>query len=211
MEVKMKNRFINKVKHFVKKNSFALAISVCVLLAMTMLGVGVTAYSKQMTDVVPDKVPTTNPSVPNDVPVGSDEIITFVLPIENGEISKEFAENHLIEDKTTGFWQAHLALDFKAAEGVKVLSVYDGTIEKIENSMMDGLTITIKHSGNLKSVYKCLGEEALVKEGDKVLAGQEIGSVSTNLTEKADGAHLHFELYEKDKLIDPTPYFSTGK
>ena len=34
---------------------------------------------------------------------------------------------------------------------------------------------------------------------------------TTNLTEKADGLHLHFELYEEDKLVDPTPYFSTGK
>ena len=106
----------------------------------------------------------------------------------------------------------HQAIDFSATEGEKVLAVYAGTVEKVENSMMDGLCITISHAGGLKSVYKCLSDEAMVKVGDKVSTGQEIGTVSTNLTEKADGIHLHFELYENDKLIDPTPYFSeTGK
>ena len=95
-----------------------------------------------------------------------------------------------------------------ATEGTKVLAVYDGTIESIDESMMDGLVITIVHGGNLKSVYKCLSSESLVSVGEKVVKGQEIGYVSSNLTEKADGAHLHFELYENNVLIDPTPYFS---
>lgn len=208
----MKNNFFRKMKNFIKKNSYALAVSCCVLIAVTIIGIGAVAYSNQNTNVVENNIPTNNPSIPeDDVPTNSDTIITFVLPVKDGEIYKEYAENHLLEDKTTGFWQAHMAIDFKATEGTKVLAVYDGVVEKIENSMMDGLTITIKHSNNLKSVYKCLKDDALVKEGDTVVSGQEIGEVSTNLTEKADGIHLHFELYENDKLVDPTPYFSMGK
>lgn len=208
----MKNAFLGKMKKFVKKNSYALVVSACVLLAVTMIGIGVSSIPTQNENVIIDNVPTTKPTVPeDDVPTASDQIISFVMPIKEANISKEYAENHLLEDKTTGFWQAHMAIDFKATEGTKVLSVYDGVVEKIENSMMDGLTITIKHSDNLKSVYKCLSDEALVKEGDKVVSGQEIGVVSTNLTEKADGIHLHFELYENNKLIDPTPYFSMEK
>jgi len=208
--MKFKN-VLKKIKGFIKRNSYALAISVCVLLAITIIGVATTSLNTTQNNNVED-VPTNTPTIPDDdVPTNSEEIISFVLPIANGEIYKEYAENHLIEDKTTGFWQAHMAIDFKATEGTKVLAVCDGVVEKIENSMMDGLVITIKHSNNLKSVYKCLAEEAFVKEGDKISSGQEIGQVSTNLTEKADGLHLHFELYENDKLVDPTPYFSMGK
>lgn len=199
------NKFFRKLKYFFKRNSYAIAVSVCVLLVLTL--VSVTALSL-VNDGEGNK---TIEEVPN-VPTGSEEVVVFTSPIEGGTITKEYAEDFLLEDSTTGIWQTHQALDYSASDGTKVLAVYDGEVESIENSMMDGLVITIKHAGNLKSVYKCLGDEALVGEGDKVTKGQEIGTVSTNLTEKADGAHLHFELYEGDKLIDPTPYFSeTGK
>ena len=205
-------KVFKKIKNFIKRNSYALAVCTCVLLALTMIGVATASLSTNVNNGVQDEIPTNNPNIPNeDVPTNSDEIITFALPIKDGEVYKEYAENHLLEDKTTGFWQAHLAMDFKGTEGTKVLAVYKGVVENIENSMMDGLVITIKHSDSLKSVYKCLADEALVKVGDSVDIGQEIGSVSTNLTEKADGAHLHFELYENNKLVDPTPYFSMGK
>lgn len=199
------NKFFRKLKYFFKRNSYAIAVSVCVLLVLTL--VSVTALSF----VNDGEGNNTIEEVPN-VPTGSEEVVVFTSPIEGGTITKEYAEDFLLEDSTTGIWQTHQALDYSASDGTKVLAVYDGEVESIENSMMDGLVITIKHAGNLKSVYKCLGDEALVSEGDKVTKGQEIGTVSTNLTEKADGAHLHFELYEGDKLIDPTPYFSeTGK
>lgn len=199
------NKFFRKLKYFFKRNSYAIAVSVCVLLVLTL--VSVTALSF----VNDGEGNNTIEEVPN-VPTGSEEVVVFTSPIEGGTITKEYAEDFLLEDSTTGIWQTHQALDYSASDGTKVLAVYDGEVESIENSMMDGLVVTIKHAGNLKSVYKCLGDEALVSEGDKVTKGQEIGTVSTNLTEKADGAHLHFELYEGDKLIDPTPYFSeTGK
>jgi len=198
----MKNRFFRKIKNFFKRNSYAIAVSICVLLVLTMISVTALTY------VNDDENQVINQEQNPEVPVDSDGLVVFTLPIENGQIYKEYAEDRLLEDKTTGFWQTHQAIDFVATEGTKVLAVYDGTIEKVENSMMDGLVITIKHSNNLKSIYKCLGDEALVSEGDTVTAGQEIGVVATNLTEKADGAHLHFELYENDKIVDPTPYFS---
>ncbi len=206
------NKLWRKIKHFIKRNSYAIAVSVCVVIAITLISVTAITFNKGAETGIDQEVNTKpeDTDIP-EIPVDSEEIISFVLPIENGTISKEYAEDHLLEDKTTGFWQAHMAIDFSATEGSKVLSVYDGTVEKIENSMMDGLVITIKHSDTLKTVYKCLGDEALVSEGDKVKAGQEIGTVSTNLTEKADGIHLHFELYENDKIVDPTPYFEMGK
>lgn len=197
------NNFIRKIKHFFKRNSYALAVSVCVVLALTLISFTAINYVNEeggKTVNQEDNIPT--------VPTVNDEVIMFVSPIKDGEIAKEYAEDHLLEDNTTGIWQTHQAVDYKASEGTKVLAVYDGKVEKIEHSMMDGLIITISHSKNLKSVYKCLSDEALVSEGDTVKKGQEIGTVGSNLTEKADGTHLHFELYEGDKLVDPTPYFA---
>ena len=197
---------LRKIQYFFKKNAYALSVTACVVLAITMISLTVANY---MDNTYPVEV--IDVWVPEDevvVPTYSDDVIIFTLPIADGKISKEYAEDHLLEDKTTGYWQTHQAVDFIAAEGTKVLAVYDGTVESINESMMDGVVITINHGGGLKSVYKCLATNTLVCEGDRVVKGQEIGTVSSNLTEKADGIHLHYELYENDKLIDPTPYFS---
>ena len=198
------NKFLRKLKYFFKKNAYTLAVSLCVVLAVTMITItAVNYYDEGQTYPVINVVPGENGE-----PVSNPEVVVFSLPIENGQVYKEYAEDSLLEDKTSGDWQTHQAIDFVASEGTKVLAVYDGKVEKIEDSMMDGLVITISHNGDLKSVYRCLSSEALVKEGDVVKQGQEIGTVSTNLTEKADGAHLHFELYKEGELTDPTPYFA---
>ena len=202
----MKNSFWGNLKYFFKKNAYALSVTVCVVLAITMISLTVSNYIDK-SDVSPQVI---DVWVPEEevVPTNTDDAIIFALPVADGKICKEYAENHLIEDKTSGYWQTHQAIDFVAPEGTTVFSVYDGTVESVNESMMDGFVITILHGGGLKSVYKCLSNEVLVSQGDKVVKGQEIGKVSNNLTEKADGPHLHFELYENDKLVDPTPYFA---
>lgn len=144
-------------------------------------------------------------------PTGSNDPIIFNLPFENATVSKEYADNKLLYDKTTNFWATHQGLDFACNDGQKVYAIYDGTITKVENSMMNGTVIYLKISDNLTVVYKGLASDIRVKEGDKVKKGQELGKITTMLSEKADGIHLHLELLKDDKLIDPIDYFSFNK
>ncbi len=199
-------RFFRKVWNFIKRNTYALAVSACVVLVLALI----TITAVNVAGSGGGQQPVIDPNQPT-VPSGSDAVIEFASPVEDPVILKGYADDHLLEDKTSEFWQTHQGIDYKASEGTKVYAVYDGEVESVENSTMDGIVITIKHSNNLVSVYRCLGKEALVSQGDKVTKGQEIGTVSSNLTEKADGPHLHFELYESGKLVDPTGYFEGGK
>ena len=48
----------------------------------------------------------------------------------------------------------------------------------------------------------------MVEIGNSVATGQEIGKAGTNVTEKADGVHVHLEVYENNQLVDPNNYFS---
>jgi len=204
----MKNtNFLRKLKYFFKRNAYTLAITLCTVLAVTMVSLAAVMY------VGEGSFPIINVGPGEDGDhVNSGSVVVFEMPIENGEITKGYAEDHLLENATTGDWRTHQGLDFAAALGTKVLAVYDGTIESVEDSVMDSLVVTIAHEGGLKTVYRCLGSEALVKKGDKVKKGQQIGVVGTNTSEKGDGAHLHLELLKDDVLVDPTPYFSeTGK
>ena len=99
----------------------------------------------------------------------------------------------------------HIFFDDFADDKIKqyVMKIFDGTIEKVENSMMDGTIVTLKINDNLRVVYKSLSE-SYVETGDKVKAGAKLRKVGTNVTEKAEGVHLHLEVKEKDKLVDPT-------
>ena len=111
--------------------------------------------------------------------------------------------------KTTGIWQTHQAIDFACADGTDAKAVYSGEVESVVSSMMAGTIVTLKINDKLKVIYKSLAE-SYVESGDKVAVGAVIGKVGTNVTEKAEGVHLHLEVQEDGKLVDPNNYFTFG-
>ena len=210
MSKNSRRRFFRKLQVFVKRNALALLIGFTTVLTFGVIALSA-YYSLKGTPEPTLEVSNTNP-IPDNVarPVNTTETIVFVDPLETVNISKSYAADHLLEDKTTGIWQTHQAIDFSAKEGDKVFAVYSGQIESVVNSMMDGTTITLKINDKLKVVYKSLSSNVMVESGVKVKAGDVIGEVSTNVTEKAEGVHLHLEVIEDGKLIDPNLYFSFG-
>lgn len=140
-----------------------------------------------------------------DTPV--DSVITFVMPVSNATEINEYCET-MTYNSTLGRFSAHLAIDFFAPEGTSVCAVYDGKVEKVENSILEGLSVTIDHGNGLKTRYNSLGETDL-KEGQVVKGGEVIGTVSvTNRQEYKQGAHLHFQVFENGDLINPEKYLS---
>lgn len=221
--------FLLKAKHFFKRNIYPITVSFCTVLILGI--VTVSAYNSIKEEESPLVNVETSKPVEDEVivdtgtnsdeekeqkpdsvkPTVSADPIIFELPFENAVITKVYADNSLLYDNTTKYWRTHQGLDFACSEGTKVVAVYSGTIEKIENSMMNGTTIYLKVSDELTVVYKGLSASVTVKEGDKVTKGAVIGSVTSFLAEKADGVHLHLELLKQGNLIDPTEYFSFNK
>lgn len=210
MSKNSRKRFFRKLQVFVKRNALALLIGFTTVLTFGVIALSA-YYSLKVTPEPSVEVSNVNP-LPDNItkPVNVTETIVFVDPLETINISKPYAADHLLEDKTTGIWQTHQAIDFSANEGDKVYAVYGGTIESVVNSMMDGTIITLKINDKLKVVYKSLSSNVMVESGAKVKAGDQIGTASTNVTEKAEGVHLHLEVVEDGKLIDPNLYFSFG-
>ncbi|MBQ8468262.1 MAG: M23 family metallopeptidase [Clostridia bacterium] len=207
MGKKERLRFFRKVHVFVKRNALALLIAFST--ALTLGAIAISAYSAlskedNYSTPVSNVTEDTDPNVPT-----AAEPIVFISPLDTITISKEYAADHLLQDKTTGIWQAHQALDFAAADNTDAKAVYSGTIESVVSSMMEGTIITLKINDNLRVIYKSMAE-SYVEAGDKVAAGAKIGKVGTNVTEKAEGVHLHLEVKEKDKLVDPNNYFAFG-
>lgn len=108
--------------------------------------------------------------------------------------------------KTLGEFRMHTGVDIKAAEGSPVTAALPGTVRAVERRDETGLTVIIDHGNGLQTLYGAL-LIARVNPGDRVAAGDEIGKVgNTALYEVADGAHLHFAIYQEGEPIDPGQY-----
>lgn len=107
--------------------------------------------------------------------------------------------------KPNGQWGFHKGLDMAAQRGTPVLASLEGLIEQAGYASGYGNTIVVAHDGVYKTRYAHL-DSIFVKRGQKVIRGQRIGAVGdTGFTRKRgkDASHLHFELYEYGKQVNP--------
>jgi murein DD-endopeptidase MepM/ murein hydrolase activator NlpD len=63
-----------------------------------------------------------------------------------------------------------------------------------------GEVVAIEHANGLRSLYAHL-DKRLVKEGERVAAGQQIGT--SGASGKVTGPHLHMEVSRNGDNIDP--------
>lgn len=153
----------------------------------------------------PDE-PTDKPDEPDTKPTVK---ISFVMPVENATILKDYTATSVVFNKTLNVYTGHLAIDFAAEAGTAVKAVFDGVVESVETSYLTGTTITIKHNDNLKTVYNSIEADEKLTAGATIKQGDVIGTVSdNNKQEYKDGAHLHFEVYENGKKISPYKYLA---
>ena len=133
------------------------------------------------------------------------------MPVNTTISVGEYSET-MVFNQTLNRYSSHKAIDFFAPEGTPVMAVYDGTIESVNTSLLQGTTIIIDHGNGLKTVYNSLldGDDVIV--GQKVTQGEVIGEVSaTNRQESKDGPHLHFSVEENGQVIDPIKYLAIAE
>ena len=224
--------FLLKAKHFFKRNIYPITVSICTVLVLGIIAISAyssiknSGESEVVVETVKNEGQKEDEEEKGDVentgqggdeskedfkPIVIPETIVFGLPFVGAAISKEYTESSLLYDATTKLWCTHQALDFACENGKKIVAVYGGKIEKIENSMMNGTVVYLRVNDEITVVYKGLSSNVLVKEGDMVTKGQAIGNMASFLAEKADGIHLHLEVVKLGKLVDPTNYFSFNK
>ncbi|MBQ2717095.1 MAG: M23 family metallopeptidase [Clostridia bacterium] len=144
---------------------------------------------------------TSENSKPTDAP------IVFVNPVSGGYLLTEYTAASVVYNQTLGIYTGHMGVDIAGEENAQVFAVYDGVIESIATSYLTGTTVTILHGDGLTTVYNSIETIDGLSEGQAVLKGEEIGVISTNnRQEYKDGAHLHFEVKENGKNIDPFKY-----
>ena len=86
-------------------------------------------------------------------------------------------------------------------------AVLDGTVVMCGYTPTDGYVVMLQHVGNLVTVYKHLSTN-FRHEGEKVKAGEPIGTLSKASDKQRSQTFLHFELWHKGTALDPTQYIS---
>lgn len=221
------------VKAFFKKNIYIILMIVCILAIGTMITVAAVVNAKK-DDVgppiaeVPNDIekpvekpdppvdkPIEKPDPPVDKPVEKPDPPKFQFiaksPVGgNVVLGKVFDSTKLVFNESLGYYSTHEATDFVVAEGTVVTSVFDGKVVAIERGAIDCTKVEIEHEGGFRSVYKLIDGVSL-KVGDTIKQGEKIGEVTIKgMSEKADGAHLHFELLKDGVLVDVMTYMKDG-
>jgi murein DD-endopeptidase MepM/ murein hydrolase activator NlpD len=150
-------------------------------------------------------VPATEPV--NAVPTPA-EPLSLIMPL-TGDVVGEFSNGELVKSKTTGAWQTHNGVDIAAQPGDPVKAISGGTIVEVSNDALWGVVVSIDHGGGIVSRYCGLNKDLNIVVGEKIKQGAEIGTVgSTADIEVNEPAHLHLEVKENGRFINPINYIN---
>jgi murein DD-endopeptidase MepM/ murein hydrolase activator NlpD len=104
----------------------------------------------------------------------------------------------------------HQGVDLLAPTGTPVHAVSDGTVVGAAPNAGYGNWIRIEHSRNVATVYGHLSEFAPgISAGVTVHRGQVIGFVGS--TGRSTGPHLHFEVIDNGRAVDPMAFPATKR
>ena len=99
---------------------------------------------------------------------------------------------------------AHEGIDLGCNRGTPVYATAAGVVTSSGSSKKSGSTVEITHEGGYVSVYAHL-ENRSVRRGQRVEAGQQIGTVG--MSGRSFAPHLHYELHLNGRTLDPVNYF----
>lgn len=89
----------------------------------------------------------------------------------------------------------------------EVLAAMSGEVVDVKLDDFTGNQITIKHPNGMETRYSSV-TDILVKKGDSVVQGQPIATTTSNEWNPSAGIHLHFEVLEDGKHVNPRNYLS---
>ncbi len=122
----------------------------------------------------------------------------WVLPTSNYHLTAGFGE-------VSGLWSSfHTGLDFAAPTGTPIVTVANGTVTYVGYDGSYGNKVVVALDDGTVTWY-CHMTEFTVSVGDRVLQGQELGTVGS--TGNTTGPHLHFEVHpDGGDPVDPEPF-----
>ncbi|GGG06706.1 murein hydrolase activator EnvC family protein [Paenibacillus abyssi] len=99
----------------------------------------------------------------------------------------------------------HNGVDFAAPQGTAIYAAESGVVIVAQATSGYGNTVIIDHGAGLWTLYAHIKPGGIkVESGEKVKRGQKIAEVGT--TGNSTGPHLHFEVRQDEKPVNPLNY-----
>lgn len=129
-----------------------------------------------------------------------DDSLIAGRPIQRGWLSSLYGMRN---DPFNGKLTMHKGVDFAGTDGDDVLATGAGVVTWAGKRSGYGLLIEIDHGAGLKTRYGH-AKELKVNTGDVVAKGEAIALMGN--TGRSTGAHVHYEVLNKDKQVNPRKY-----
>lgn len=127
-------------------------------------------------------------------------------PVHGGWISSGFGPR---VDPFTGRKSLHQGVDIAGHMGSPVRAMGDGLVTHAGFKEGYGLMVEVNHGNGLRTRY-AHATAILVAVGDRIAKGNTVATVGTS--GRSTGPHLHFEVLDKDRYIDPASFLEhTGR
>ena len=114
----------------------------------------------------------------------------YLIKPVTGIISSEF---------TPG--KGHMGLDYAVPPGTAVYASAGGLVTFSDYTIDSGFMIIIQHDNNFISIYKHCS--ALLKKARDIVSQGELIALSGNSGKNTTGPHLHFEIWQNGKPVEP--------
>jgi murein DD-endopeptidase MepM/ murein hydrolase activator NlpD len=102
----------------------------------------------------------------------------------------------------------HSGIDFRAAYGQTVRATAAGTITKAGRFGGYGNMVEIDHGNGFATRFAHLSQ-VLVHDGQKIARGAVVGQAGS--TGRSTGSHLHYEVRENGRPVNPVNFLKAGK
>ena len=135
-----------------------------------------------------------------------DEWEGYIWPVD-GVVERPYAMQTLLYDVTMADWRCHEGLDIACTNGTPVQAAASGTVVRVWEDVLLGVSVEIQHDNGVNSVYANLAPNPSVSAGQRVSQGQEVGLVGGSaLGEAAQAGHLHFSMTQNGLTANPEDY-----
>ncbi|MDE1885934.1 MAG: peptidoglycan DD-metalloendopeptidase family protein [Xanthomonadaceae bacterium] len=144
-----------------------------------------------------------SPAAPVAVPTAPSKPVAGAPELNAGGVTWRWPADGKVVGTFVGGDQTKQGLDIAGRAGDPVRAAADGEVVYSGNGLIGyGELIIVKHNANFLSAYGH-NSKRLVKEGDRVRAGQEIAEMGAT---SASRDELHFEIRKNGKPVNPLDY-----
>ncbi|MBW7475027.1 M23 family metallopeptidase [Paenibacillus oenotherae] len=135
-------------------------------------------------------------------PVLNHAELIVTAPFYDASASSEQRQAAMIQTGNT--YTPHMGIDLssKNDKSFDVMAALSGKVTVAEQHPLIGSIIEMKHADGIVTVYQSVSD-VQVKVGDEVKQGTLIAKAGRSELEKELGTHLHFEVRENGKAVNP--------